>query len=198
MKKTWIPIAGFIAAMTVHGDARAADLLEYKIDPTHSSVIFKIKHRQLNNTYGSFANITGTLSVDNRKNPSTLSLHATVKAKSPNTNDKKRDRHLRSNDFFNVAKYAVITFHTTKAEKLDDHKFALTGDLTLLGKTKSITVTFKMTGETSRKGKHHIGGESTFTIKRIDFGLAPQMKGLGDEVTVTVSIQTKQVTPQSP
>ena len=112
-----------------------------------------------------------------------------VESKSLDTNDKKRDKHLKSKDFFATKKNKTIKFETKKCKKLEDGTFELMGELTLLGETLPVTVAMELVGITKGQGGGlTFGGEATFTIKRSDWGMDSMLKGIADEVTVSVSI----------
>ncbi|GIW22688.1 MAG: hypothetical protein KatS3mg068_1695 [Candidatus Sericytochromatia bacterium] len=163
----------------------------YDIDMYHSSVLFKISHLGASNYYGRFNDVSGTVVFD-EKNPSKSSVDITVKVDSVDTNSKKRDDHLKSPDFFNSKQFPVITFKSKKVEKVNDKTFKVTGNLTIHGVTKEVSFNFNKTGEGKNpKGQKVVGGETTFTIKRSDFGMN-YMQGpgmLGDEVTLILSFE---------
>jgi polyisoprenoid-binding protein YceI len=186
-----------VASFAVGAVVSALPSLEYKIDPAHSMVIFKVLNGDVSFVYGRFNDISGTVSIDNRDEPKELAIKAEVEAKSVDTNDKKRDKHLKKEDFLDVKQFKKITFETKKNKRLEDGKFELTGDLTLLGETHPLTVVFEVTGVKKLGiGKYTIGGEATFTIKRSEFGMDKMPEEIADEVTVTVSIQaTRDVPP---
>jgi len=162
---------------------------EYKIDPVNSSVIFKVLNRDVSYVYGRFDDLAGVIIVDNRKNPKRFDVRCTIPAKSVDTNSKKRDKHLKSGDFFNVRKFKEISFETKKSKKITEGKFELDGALTLMGKTLPLTVDLDFTGAKSMGSQRLIGAHVSFTIKRSDFGMTQQLKGIADEVAIFVSLQ---------
>ncbi|MGQ0628728.1 MAG: YceI family protein [Phycisphaerales bacterium] len=155
-----------------------------KIDSIHSYVIFKIKHDGIGNNYGRFNAPKGTFHLDSAA-PESSMVDVTIDAAQIDTGMGKRDEHLRSGDFFDVKQFPTITFKSKSAKKLADGKFELTGDLTLLGKSKAITVTAESTGETAKGA----GMETTFTIKRMEFGMKTFADRLSDDVTITVALE---------
>jgi len=163
----------------------------YDIDMYHSSVLFKVNHLGASNFYGRFNDISGTVVFDD-KNPSKSSVSITVKADSVDTNSKKRDDHLKSPDFFNSKQFPLITFKSKKVEKVNDKTFKVTGDLSIHGVTKQVSFNFNKTGEGKNpKGQKIAGGETSFTIKRSDFGM-DYMQGpgmLGDDITLILSFE---------
>ena len=196
MKSRQVLLGSLLVALAVGGGTVRGALLEFQIDPVHSSVVFKVKHNGIGFIYGRFNDIAGTLSVDNKKAPTKLEVKATVKTKSVDTNSKKRDKHLKKAEFLHLKKYKEITFEAKECVKLDDNKFELTGSLTLLGETLPLTVLLTITGTKKvEPGRDRIGGESTFTIKRSDFGMGKMLKGIADEVTIIVSIEAERYMP---
>lgn len=171
---------------------RAAGLQEYVIDSEHSAVIFKVKNRDITFIYGRFKIVSGTISANRRRNPTRIEIKAEVKAQSVDSNSKSRDRHIKGKEFFNTSKFKVISFESKESKKLEDNKFELTGELTLLGKTLPLTVIFEVTGSKSLdRGQYRMGGQTTFTIKRSDFGMDAMIPGIADEVTVIVSLEAE-------
>lgn len=170
----------------------------WKLDPAHTSVEFSAKHMMITTVRGRIADVEGTIYTD-EKNPSNSSVEAVLKAASLDTRSEQRDQHLRSADFLDVEKYPDITFRSKRIEGSKDH-FKLTGDLTIHGVTKEITLDVTFEGE----GKDPWGGERAgFTangkIDRRDFGLtwnqALETGGVlvANEIKISVEVQaTKQ------
>ncbi len=159
----------------------------YAVDPVHAAVIFKVSHANTSNTYGRFNQISGTVDVTDGA-PTALSV--TVAADSIDTGNKKRDEHLTGPDFFNVKEFPEISFKSTAVKKVDENNFEVVGDLTLHGTTKPITVKLAKTGSGTMQGKSLVGFETSFTIKRSEYGMTNFVgKGVGDEVTLIVAIE---------
>ncbi len=197
MMNRWFVRVGVLVGLALCPVAAlAAPRLSFEIDGRHSSVIFKVLNRDVSFVFGRFNDIKGTIVVDKFRNTKQLEVHATVKAKSIDTNAKGRDKDLKKADFFNVKKHKEISFTTTSSKRLEKGKFELTGDLTLLGQTHPITVLFEITGAGNKgPGKYIMGGISTFTIQRSQWGMTHAMKGIADEVTITVSLQAVRDVP---
>lgn len=161
----------------------------YSIDPVHSSVIFRIKHLNTTNFYGQFTKITGTV-VFSDSDPSACSIQAEIPVDSIDTHNSKRDSDVKGTDLFNAAKFPTISFKSKSFEKSGD-AYNVTGDLTLRGVTKPITVHVEKTGQgKGMQGKEILGLESTFTFKRSDFGMTAMQNGmLGDEIKLIVSTE---------
>ena len=165
---------------------RAADT--YKIDSVHSSVGFSALHLGITNFYGRFNEVAGDVVFD-KENPAKSSVNITVQTESLDTHNPKRDQHLKSPDFFNSKQFPAITFKSNKVEGSGD-SFKVTGDFTLHGVTKPITVEFKKLGEgKGMQGEMRAGGETKFTIKRSEYGMNFMPGGVGDEVTVMLSLE---------
>jgi polyisoprenoid-binding protein YceI len=162
---------------------RAADA--YKLDPVHSTVIFRVNHLGTSWVYGRFDEVSGTFTVD-EKAPE---FDITVNADSVDTNNKQRDTHLKSADFFSVKEFPTLTFKSTSATSTGDKKFDVTGDLTLHGVTKSITVPMEFVGAADTKAGPRAGYEAHLTVKRSDYGMDKMVGMVGDEIHVTVSFE---------
>jgi polyisoprenoid-binding protein YceI len=170
--------------------ARPAE--EYKVDGVHSSVVFRIKHFNVGYVYGRFNDISGTVNWD-ADDPSKSSLDIEVKTDSVDTNNAKRDGHLRGPDFFSAKEFPTIRFKSTEVKLLKDKTYRVTGDLTLHGVTKPVTIELKHIGATKDPfGGYRTGFETNFSVNRIDFG----MKGpkgvpnaLGESVWLLVGFE---------
>jgi polyisoprenoid-binding protein YceI len=162
----------------------------FEVDPVHSSLIFQIEHMGIANFYGRFNSVNGEYSLD-EASPANSQFNFTVKADGVDTANQKRDGHLKSADFFNVAEYPTITFKSTKVEKAADRHLKVTGDLTLHGVTKPVTADVKLFPVKEMQQGAKGGIETTFTIKRSDFGMnyGVSQGALGDAVTITVAIE---------
>ena len=186
-------IISLVAVFTfslIEVSAIPADAAEsYKLDSDHTSIVFRVMHLGVGNVYGSFAGATGSLKYD-ENNPSNNSIEIQVGTANLYTAVEKRDNHLRSPDFFNTKKFPTISFRSTSAKKIDSNSFELSGDLTLLDKTRPITMKVVQTGQGKAPwGNFRRGFETTFSIKRSDFGMGFMLKSASDEVQVTVSLE---------
>jgi polyisoprenoid-binding protein YceI len=160
------------------------------VDSVHSSVVFRVKHMDVAWFYGSFQKIAGEFKLD-EQNPAGSSVSIEIDAESVDTNDDKRDLHLKGPDFFSVKEFPKITLKAKTASKKGGD-WEVPGELTMHGVTKPVTLVVKPTGmiDDPRMGKK-AGFETEFTIKRSDFGMTYGIdkKALGDEVKVMVSIE---------
>jgi polyisoprenoid-binding protein YceI len=171
--------------------AASAAVETYAIDPVHSSVGFSIRHF-VSKVPGFFTKFSGTIVVD-RDNLENSSVQAVIDVGSVNTNNDQRNGHLKSPDFFDVAKYATITFKSTSWKKTGDGTFDVAGDLTIKGITKPVVLKTSLLGfGPGMRGAQLSGWEASTTIKKSDFGVnGPAMlgKALGDDVAISISIE---------
>jgi polyisoprenoid-binding protein YceI len=138
----------------------------YAVDPTHSRIGFVARHAMVTKVRGSFNEFEGSGYFD-AENPANSKLALTVKAESIDTRNADRDGHLRSNDFFDMATYPEITFVSTNVEQASDDEYRVTGDLTIKGVTKPVTVEFEYAGTAVDPfGNTRIGFEGTTTVNR--------------------------------
>ena len=158
----------------------------YKVDPVHSTLIFRAKHANIGMFYGRFNAIAGQFTLD-EADPAKSSFNFEVQAGSVDTQNEKRDAHLKSPDFFNAKQYPTITFKSTAVKKGEQtNVLEVTGDLTFHGVTKRITVPIELVGKGQfPPGTARAGIETVFTIKMSEYDVkgipaAPGM--LGDEV----------------
>ncbi len=173
----------------------SATATTWKIDPSHSLIEFSTKHMMFTTVKGRFADIEGTITLD-EANPEQSSTEATIAAASIDTRAEQRDVHLKSADFFDVEKHPTLTFKSTKVEVQGNESAKVTGDLTIKDVTRSITMDVTLNG----LGKNPFGQEvagftAETTINRKDFGLnwnvALEAGGMlvSDTIKITLEIQ---------
>ena len=166
-----------------------AEVETYKIDPTHSSVKFSIRHF-VSKTTGSFNQFKGTLIID-RDDLSNSSVEAFITVPSVHTANKKRDTHLQQDDYFNAEKHPLITFkssHWAKTENEDS--FKVTGHLTMLQTTKEVLLQVDLLGfGPGMKGAQLSGWEATTQIDRTEWGINGGKPAVGTEVDITINIE---------
>ena len=168
----------------------------WTIDSDHSNVGFKVRHLMVSNVKGSFEKFTGTVEIDD-KDIAKSKVEVSIDTNSVNTNVAKRDVHLRSADFFDVAKYPAMTFVSKKVAKNGKDKLNVTGDLTLHGVTKSVVLDIEGPSQESKDpwGNIRKGATATTKINRKDFGLVYNAVletggvAVGEEVTITLEIE---------
>lgn len=142
----------------------------YNIDNSHSNIGFSVRHMVVSKTRGNFTDYEGKLNWNVQK-PEQSQVEFTIKSVSINTQNEKRDNHLRSADFFEVEKYPTLTFKSTSIKKRGK-KWIAAGDFTLHGVTKKIEIPFKFAGPVKGPyGFFRLGIEGEITIDRFDYGL---------------------------
>ncbi len=160
----------------------------YALDPVHSAALFSVVHADVSNTHGRFNGTSGTLTWD-ATDPTKSALSITIKTESVDTGEPKRDQHLRSADFFNTKQFPEMTFVAKSFTKVDEKTYTVAGDLTLMGTAKPLSVTVTKIGEGKDPwGGYRIGFESSFVLKRSEYGMKVT-PGVGDDVTVTFALE---------
>jgi polyisoprenoid-binding protein YceI len=170
--------------------AAAARADDYKSDPVHSNVVFRVHHFGAGYVCGTFIGPTGAISYDDA-DATKDSFDLTVQADSLDTRSDRRDQDLKGPDFFDVKQFPTLTFKSTSVTKTGDTTLHVTGDLTLHGVTKSITVDMDLTGTgTGMHGETRTGFETAFTVDRRDYGLTYDPEPvIGNNVRITVGIE---------
>jgi polyisoprenoid-binding protein YceI len=168
----------------------------WEIDPAHTSANFAVRHLVISTVRGRMGQVTGSALLD-ESDVTKSSVTATIDAKGVDTREVKRDEHLRGPDFLDVAAYPTITFKSKKVEPAGAGRYKVTGDLTLHGVTREVTldVTGSPTPMKDPFGNTKLGGVATTTLNRQDFGIAwsKALDGgglvVGDEVEVTIDVE---------
>ncbi len=172
----------------------------YTIDPAHSVADFKVRHLMVSNVRGEFSGVSGTVEYD-EANPGNSKLEAVIDATTIQTRDAQRDAHLKSADFLDVEKYPTIKFVSKKVVKTGDEEHKVTGDLTIHGVTKEVTLEVEGPGSEVKDpwGNVKLGASAKTKINRKDFGLvwnvALETGGVvvGEEVQIHLDLElTKQ------
>ncbi len=187
--RTWLLL---IVLSVMGGAALAQEGVSYTVDPMHSGVTFKISHLGLSWVHGRFDDLAGQFTVD-PQNASNCSFEFEAKTESVDTNNRKRDDHLRSPDFFNAKQFPAITFKSTSVRP-GQNGYEVTGDLTLHGVTKPVTFLLSG-GKTAEfpKGVHRTGYSAEFSINRTEFGIGIKFAGaLADVVHIEISFEGTQ------
>lgn len=171
--------------MTFGGAAFATD---WNIDNSHAAAVFQVSHLGISNTHGRFNKISGKITTGEK-----FAVNVEIDAASVDTNDAKRDEHLRGPDFFDVKQFPTLSFVSTAVTKTGDKTYDVTGDLTIHGVKKPITVKVVQVGEGKDPwGGTRIGFDTTFTIKRADFGMNYGPGAVGEDVTITLALEAIQ------
>ncbi|MBX9877089.1 MAG: YceI family protein [Candidatus Obscuribacterales bacterium] len=166
----------------------------WTIDPAHSSARFSIKHMMISNVNGSFGKVSGNVQYDGKNLPK-ATVEAVIDVNSIDTNEPKRDEHLKSKDFFEVDKYPTITFKSRKITQTKDG-FKILGTLTMHGVSKEVTLDAEAMGPiVNAHGKTRTGTSATAKLNRKDFGIsynAALDNGgamVGDDVKITLDVE---------
>ena len=142
----------------------------WQLDTAHTTVSFTAKHMMITKTRGLFKGVTGTLDFD-ETNPAASSVSVVIPAASIDTGMEPRDNHLRSADFLDAENFPTLTFTSTAIAQTGD-RWAITGDLTIRGVTRSVVLETQQLGiVAAMDGRRHAGFEATTKIKRSDWGL---------------------------
>jgi polyisoprenoid-binding protein YceI len=182
-----------VAVCLVAGSFSTARGETYKVDPVHSMVVFRIQHMGVSFVYGRFNDPGGSLVLDD--DPSKMSFDVQVDTAKVDTNNTRRDDDLRSQRFFDAKTYPAIQFKSTSVKAgAKDKEYEVSGDMTLHGVTKPMTVKMTLVGKAAGQDKKtRAGFETTFTVKRSDYGMTTMLgTGVGDEVTLMVSLEAIQ------
>jgi len=143
---------------------------QWEIDKAHSSVGFTVKHLVISKVKGSFTDFSGVINFDGKDFPSS-SVEMKIMMNSVDTDDKKRDDHLRSPDFFDVEKFMEMSFKSTKVIKGEGNSFQIVGNLTIKDVTKEVTFECEFNGTVAFMGTNKAGFSAKTTINRQDFGV---------------------------
>lgn len=165
---------------------------QWVADRAHTSVEFEITHLMISTVTGKFGDFAITATADDAFG--TPNFGATIQTTSINTDNERRDNHLRGADFFEVETYPEITFVTTSAEATGEKTFDLKGNLTMHGVTKPVTLKGSVMGVITdqRSQKLKAGVRLSTTLNRKDFGVGPNMGMVGDEVEITIRMEMAQ------
>jgi polyisoprenoid-binding protein YceI len=180
-----VSIVSLVAAFSLPAYGAEA----YQVDPVHTSVLFRVKHLGVAFVYGRFNAPTGSFMFDESSSANN-SIEVQVNTKDVDTAVEKRDKHLKSPDFFNAAEHPLVSFKSTAVKKLSNNTYEVSGNLTLLGNSRPLTVKALDTGSGQDPwGNFRRGFETSFQIKRSDFGMNFMLGGVSDEVEITVSVE---------
>jgi len=183
------------AAALLFGAASLASASEaYTIDSHHSEATFRIRHF-MSKVTGKLPGVSGVVNID-KANPAASNVDVTIKTAAIDTGEPDRDKHLRSADFFDAEKYPEITFKSTKVVPSGKKDvYDVTGDFTMHGVTKQITIPVEVLGWQTMKQGERVGFSLATTVNRKDYGIiwnrALDQGGtmLGDDVDINVNIE---------
>lgn len=178
-------LTGAVAGALLASPAFAADT--YVIDPGHTHVMFKFERFGLSYVIGGFTDAEGTVALD-QDSPEKSSVNATVQIASVDSGNPERDKHAVGEHWLNAGDFPVMTFTSNKVERTGDMTAKVTGDLTLHGVTKPLTldVTLHKIGPDPATKRQAAGFSATGAVKRSDFGMTTALGLISDEVAITI------------
>ena len=193
-----VVLAGFAAVGP--GPEPAAEVMTFVVDKAHSQVGFKVRHLGISNVRGNFADYDATVQLD-PEDLQTLQVEATIDIASINTENERRDNHLRSDDFFNAEQFPTMTFVSKEVRDVDGDAFELVGDLTIRDVTKEVVLEGEFLGTTMQRDRRKAGFEAEVTINRFDYNLKwdrlTEAGGfvVGEEVDIILELELEEATP---
>jgi polyisoprenoid-binding protein YceI len=177
-----------IAALIGNGASTASAADVYAYDPVHSSISFKARHLDISWIHGRFNDAQGTFSLD-REDPSKSTFSLTIKVDSVDTANKARDAHLRQPDYFDTKQFPTIEFKSTSTKPIKGG-FEVTGNFTMHGKTKEVTLVLMGGKEHDFKRVKRVAFSTEFSVKRSDFGFDKKAIGpIGDEALIIIDCE---------
>lgn len=180
--------AALIAAFSATAPRPVAAADEYAYDAVHSSIGFKARHLDISWIHGRFNEAEGKFSID-REDPAKSTFSLTIKADSVDTANVKRDEHLRQPDYFDTKQFPTIEFKSTSVKPVDGG-YEVTGDFTMHGVTKKVTLQLKGGKEHEFKGTKRVAFSTELSLKRSDFGFDKGAIGpIGDEALIFIDCE---------
>ncbi len=184
--KKWLVVVGLAAALALPA---LADTTVWTIDPNHANAQFFVKHLGISTVQGEFTKVTGTITIDN-SDITKSTVDVTIPADTVYTRVAMRDNDLKSQHFLDVAQYPTITFKSTKITKTGDDTYDVTGDLTIRGVTKPVTLKVSdLSKPIQAMGGWRRGVSATTTINRQDFGVSADPGMVGDEIHILIDLE---------
>jgi len=177
----------------------------WEIDPLHSSVQFSVRHMMVSNVRGEFKLLSGSVRLD-ENNPANTTVDASIDARSVNTREPDRDKHLKSNDFLDTVHYPEISYVSKKVERAPQGRFTVIGDLTIHGTTKEVILAVEPLSAAVKDpwGNLRRGTSATARLNRQEFGLrwnqVLETGGVlvGNELSVSIDVELIEKEPESP
>ena len=179
--------SGFVLGGTSYA---RAEVENYSFDKTHTQVIFFVNHMGYSFSEGEFLDFDGGFTIDT-ENPANSTIDVTIHTASIDMDDEKWDAHMKNEDFFNVEEYPEMTFKSTNVEVTGENTANVTGDLTLLGVTKPVTlqVTHNKSGPSPMGSEYKSGFSATGSLKRSEFGMNYGIPNVGDDVEIRIEVE---------
>lgn len=169
-------------------DPAAVRTGDYALDKSHAKIVWGVSHFGFSTYYGEFTDFDARLRLD-ADDPAASRLQVTVNTASVDTHDEALDTHLRNDDFFGVERHPTATFASTAVERTGPTTARVTGDFTLLGQTRPLTldVTLNGAGPNPMNQVYTVGFSARGTIRRSEYGMTFAVPGVGDEVQLIIS-----------
>ncbi|MED5390005.1 MAG: YceI family protein [Pseudomonadota bacterium] len=187
-KKLAFPLLALLLSSAALAD-KPGGTYQFDKKGAHQFVMFKISHLGYSWLYGRFNDFNGTFTVD-ADNPENSSVEATIQVASLDSNHAERDKHLRGDDFLDVDEYPTATFKSTRIEKTGEKTAKITGDFTLHGVTKPVTLDAKLLGYGDDPwGGYRMGLEASTTLKLADFGITYDLGPASETVDIIISVE---------
>jgi polyisoprenoid-binding protein YceI len=179
-----------MTAVLLLGISAVAQVQSWQIDPNHTAAQFSVRHMGISTVRGAFTKVSGTAQYD-PANPAKAALEATIDAASVDTRVSMRDDDLRSDHYFDVAKYPTITFKSKSVQSLGAGKLKIVGDLTIHGVTKEVALDVDGPSApiTDPRGNTHVGASATTTVNRKDFGVGGSNAMVGEDIAITIDVE---------
>ena len=176
-----------LAPLAMASKSNIAAKETFNIDSVHSTAIFRVQHLGAGNFYGRFNELEGTIDWDAENGPS---FDVSIKIESVDSGNEALDRHLKNADFFDAKQFPTMTFKSTGAKKMGDN-WKVMGEMTMHGVTKAVEVDMEFVGRADVGRGDRVGFETTFTVKRSDFGMkwGVEKGKLGDATKIIVSLE---------
>ncbi len=180
----------FLTVALILSASAFAQVQTWKIDPNHTAAQFSVRHMGISTVRGAFTKVSGTAEYD-PANPAKASVEVTIEAASVDTRVEMRDNDLRSDHFFDVAKFPTITFKSKSVQAAGEGKLKIVGDLTIHGVTKEVVLDVDGPSKPMNdpRGNSHIGASASTTIKRTDFGVGSANPVVGEDISITIDVE---------
>lgn len=185
-----VALATFTFSITAAAQSNA-----WQLDPPHSSAQFAVRHMGISTVRGTFTKVSGNAHY-NPADAKNSSVEVTIETASVDSRVEMRDNDLRSDHFFDAQKYPTITFRSTRVESSGADKLKITGDLTIRGVTKPVSLDVEGPSKPINDGQGHLhmGVSATGTLNRMDFGMTGYQGVVGNEVQLTIDAELVQAT----
>ncbi|MBX2830445.1 MAG: YceI family protein [Rhodospirillales bacterium] len=186
LKKAGVVLAVTAGLSAAAVSAQAAET--YKLDPTHTSVIFIVNHLGFSNYQGRFGGASGELTID-RDNLAASSANITIDLTKVDSGVEALDNHMKTADFLDVENHPTATFKSNSVELIGEDGAKITGELTLLGETKPLVLDVKLIGEGDHPmtGDHVVGFSANGTVTRSEYGMTYLVPAVSDDVALQIS-----------